>query len=238
MSSSPNREASSSRGPLKPGPGAIIIRLFAVCATVGAWLLLWLSLHGGLRPRLDTRLYEVSGRLVAQQALALLGGGGQITVIARDTAAFKNPATDIQMASFRKALGKAHVTVRSLRQLQVDPLRPIAVPSSDFYEALRDTPKGSVIVSFMGPPVLTPAERSRLKEINPAVVAFCSGGTEPLAELRSLFEQGLLHAAVVDRRAWSAERGAANQQDRPEESFLTLTPANVAELTAMREGSR
>jgi hypothetical protein len=237
MSSSPNREASSSRGRLEPGAGVIIIRLLAGCATLGAWALLWLSLHGGLRPRLDTRAYEASGRLVAQQALALLSSGGQITVITRDTAAFRNPATDIQLASFRNALGKAHVTVHSLRQLQVDPLRPISVPSGDFYEALRDTPKGGVVVSFMGPPLLGEPERSRLKEIKPAVVAFCSGNTQPLAELRSLFEQGLLHAAVVDRRAWNG-RGAASRQDRPEESFLTLTPANVAELTAMQEGSR
>ncbi len=239
MLSCRNREGSFSSSKTKTDMGATVIRILAVSATIGAWSVLLVSLHGGLGPRVDAHPYEASGRLMAQQALAWLTNGGQITVITRDTVTFKNPATDMQLASFRKTVGKAHATIRSLHALQVDPLRPIAVPSGDFCEAIGNTPKGSVVVSFMGPPLLTEAERSRLGEIKPAIVAFCSGGLPELVDLRSLFEQGLLAAAVVDCRG--AERLAprvANQRDHPEQSFLTITAANVADLSAWREGER
>ena len=240
MSSCPNREApffSSSK--TKTDMGATVIRILAVSAIIGAWSILLVSLHGGLGPRVDARPYEASGRLMAQQTLACLANGGQITVITRDTATFKNPATDIQLASFQKAIGKAHATIHSLRELQVDPLRPIAVPSGDFCEAIRNTPKGSVIVSFMGPPLLTEAERSRLGEIKPAIVAFCSGTLPELVDLRPLFDQGLLQAAVVYRRGVGrAAPGAANQRDQSEQSFLMITAANVADLSAWRGSER
>ena len=174
---------------------------------------------------------------MAQEALARLAKDGQITVFIRDTAAFANPATDLQIASFRRTLGKARVTIHSLRKLQWDPLRPIAVPSGDVCEAIRNAPKGSVIVSFMGPPLLTQAEVARLGERHPAIVAFCSGGLRQLPDLPPLFEQGLLQAAVLDCRGTRRlPGGASNPPVRSEPSFLTITSANLAELKALREG--
>ncbi len=198
-----------------------VIQIVAGSAIITAWSLFCFSLHGGLGPSVDARPHEASGRLMAQEALAWLAPGGQITVIARDTAAFKNPATDIQLASFRKTIGRAGAAIHSLHLLPVDPLRPMAVPSSDFCEVIRHTPEGSVIVSFMGPPRLTQAERFRLGEINPAIVAFISGSLPESADLRLLFQQGLLQAAVLDRR------GA----ERPEQSFVTITATNVADVS-------
>ena len=97
-------------------------------------------------------------------------------VITRDTTTFENPATDVQMASFRKTLREARVIVGSVQSLQVDPLRPVEVPSGDFQEMIGKAPKGSVIVSFMGPPpLLSSAQRRRLEETKPAIVAFCPG---------------------------------------------------------------
>jgi hypothetical protein len=207
-----------------------------VCViTIAAWSLLGISLHGGLGSHVDVRAHETSGRLMAQQALACLAPGGQITLFTRDTTTFKNPATDLQLATFLKTISQAHVVIHSFHALQVDPLRPIAVPSSEFCEVIRNTPEDSVIVSFLGPPLLTPTERSRLGDINPAIVAFCSGGLPELEELSSLFKQGLLKAAVVDCRGakWPAH-GAANQRDYAERSFLTLTATNLAELAALQ----
>jgi hypothetical protein len=123
--------------------------------------------------------------------------------------------------------------------LEVDPLRPIAVPASEFCEVIRNTPEGSVIVSFMGPPLLTQAERSRLGDIKPAIVAFCSGSLPELVDLPSLFQQGLLKAAVVDRRGveWPAP-GTANRRDYSQQSFLTLTATNLSEVSALPGAER
>jgi hypothetical protein len=199
-----------------------VIRIVAGIITVAAWSFVGFSLHGGMGPRFDAASYEASGRLMAQQALALLEPGGEITVLARDTTTFKNPASDIQLDSFRKTIERAHATIGDVHKLQVDPLRPIAVPSIDFCQAIRNTPQGGVVVSFMGPPMLTDVDRSRLGDIQPAIVAFCSGNLPQLVNLRSLFKQGLLQAAVVDRLGL----------EQPEQSFLTLTATNLAELSA------
>jgi hypothetical protein len=201
-----------------------VIRIVAGLITIAAWCFLGLSLHGGLGPRVDNGSYEASGKIMAQQALTCVEPGGQITIITRDTTIFENPASDIQLASFLKAINQAHATVGILHKLQVDPLRPIAVPSSDFCELIRNTPAGSVIVSFMGAPRLTAVERSRLGDIQPSIVAFCSGAGTENADLRSLFEQGLLQTAVVDRPS-------------SEQQFLTLTATNFADATA-RQGAK
>ena len=205
-----------------------VIRIVVSLTTIAAWSLLGLSLHGGLGPRVHSAPYEASGRLMAQQALACLAPGGQITVITRDTTTFRNPASDIQLASFRKTIDQAHVAIQSLHKLQVDPLRPVAVPSSDFCDLIRNTPEGSVIVSFMGPPLLTRAERSSLGDSKPAIVAFCSGRLPELADLRSLFQQGLVQAAVVDRR------GAKGS----EQSFLAVTATNLSDVSALPGAER
>ena len=215
-----------------------VIGTLAALATLAAWVLIFLSLHGGLGPRIDSGTHEATGWVMAQEALARLQPSGQITVIARDTSTFKNPATDIQMASFRKALGKAHAAMPSVHALQVDPLRPVEVPAGDFYGIMKNTPKGSVIVSFMGPPMLTASQCAQLGENKPAVVAFCSGSLPALVDLRSLFEQGVLQAAVVDRpgdRAPGPRR--SNLRACFDQSYLVITAANLADLPARFAGN-
>jgi hypothetical protein len=201
-----------------------VIRIAIGVVIIAAWFFVGVSLKGGLGPHVDADPYEVSGALMAQQALALLESGGQIAIIARDTTTFSNPASDIQLASFLKTIEQAHATIGTIRKLQVDPLRPIAVPSSDFCELIRNTDRGSVIVSFMGPPRLTDRERAGLGAIQPAIVAFCSGSLPELVDMRSLFAQGLLEAAVVDKRG-------------SEQPFLMLTASNFSGASA-RQGSK
>ncbi len=172
---------------------------------------------------------------MAQQALRLLQPGGQLILIARDTAAFKNPATDVQLASFRKTLRKARVSVGSIQSLQVDPLRPLEVPSGDFQELIRKAPKGSVIVSFMGPPpLLSPVQRQHLGESRPAIVAFCPGSVPERVNLPALFEQGLLQTAVVSRRNRAAAPATPNGglQGWFDQEFVGITSGDAAGLSA------
>ena len=215
-----------------------VIGTVATLAMLAAWVSICLSLHGGLGLRIDSRPHEATGWVMAQEALARLQPSGQITVIARDTSTFKNPATDIQMASFRKALGQAHAAMPSVHALQVDPLRPVEVPAGDFYSILKNAPKGSVIVSFMGPPMLTPSQCAQLGENKPAVVAFCAGSLPELVDLKLLFQQGVLQAAVVDRptgRTPGPRRG--NLRACFDQAYLVITAANLADLPARIAGN-
>jgi len=173
---------------------------------------------------------------MARQAMNLLQPGGQIIVITRDTAAFKNPASDLQLTSFNNTLRSAHVAVGRLLALQVDPLRPVEVPPGDFFELIRSATKGSVIVSFMGPPQLTEAQRRQLGEVKPAIVAFCSGSLPERVDLRTLFDQELLHAAVVSRK--SPARLSSPPKDLQgwfDESFLAITASDANTLTLRSE---
>jgi hypothetical protein len=178
-----------------------VIQGIAGLVTLGAAAFVCLTLQGGCSPRLDYRPHEAAGWFMARETLRHLKPGGQVIVITRDTTTFENPATDVQMASFRKTLREARVIVGSVQSLQVDPLRPVEVPSGDFQEMIGKAPKGSVIVSFMGPPpLLSSAQRRRLEETKPAIVAFCPGSLTERVNLPALFEQGLLQTAVVSRR--------------------------------------
>jgi hypothetical protein len=178
--------------------------------------------------------YEAAGMTLAKQALALLQPGGQITVIVRDTATFPNPASDVQLSSFKKAI-RPRATIGSVVALQVDPLRPVEVPPGDFFELIRKTPKGSVIVSFMGPPLLNAEQRTHLREIQPAIVAFCSGNLCRQVDLRELFIQGLLHAAVVSRRTPTVGLPPKDMQGWFDRSFVAITPENLTTLATAVE---
>lgn len=192
-----------------------------------------MTLHGGWPPRVSAEPHRAAGAVLARQALSLLSPQGQIIIIARDTSTFKNPATDIQLASFKKTLRRAHAFVSQARFLQVDPLRPVAVPPGDFLDLMRHASHGSVIVSFMGPPVLDEAQWRQLPDVKPAVVAFCPGNVADQVDLPTLFQRGLLRAAIVSRRQAVQPRSAPNPaQGLFDRYFQEITVTNVGEFYA------
>ena len=214
-----------------------VIQGIAGVVTLGAAAIIGLTVRGGFSPGLDSRPHEAAGWYMAQQALRHLQPGGQVILIARDTTAFKNPATEVQLASFRKAARKARVTIGSIQLLQVDPLRPLEVPPGDFQELIRKAPKGSVIVSFMGPPpLLSPVQRQHLGETRPAIVAFCPGSVPERVNLPALFELGLLQTAVISRRNPSASAATPRGlQGWFDQAFVGITSADATGLSAQSD---
>src|SRR5579872_1906755 len=139
-----------------------VIGAAAGVVALGSALALVFSLSSGFGPHIDPAPYQAVGRVLARQSLAFLKPGGRVTVITRDTLSFQNPATDCQLASFRKELGKAGVKIDSLRALQIDPLRPTTVPAGDFLQWIKKASKGDVLVSFMGPPIFNDTQLAQL----------------------------------------------------------------------------
>jgi len=160
-------------------------------------------------PRIDRRLHAEIGKALAKEALSLLGAGGQITVITRDTVTFRQPTLDILMKSFQREVRRAGRTIASTQLVQADPLRPADVPAGDFFELIRRSAPQHVIVSLFGPPLLTEEQRNKLGGVKPKIVAFCSGRLVENIDLRQLFNIGLLHAAVVSRQASSITSAAS-----------------------------
>jgi hypothetical protein len=152
-------------------------------------------------PPVDRKLHAQIGRTLAKEALSLARPGGQITVITRDTESFPQPALDILLKSFHREVRRAGDIPVATQSLQLDPLRPVEVPPGDFYELIRRSTVERIIVSLLGPPVLTKEQRRALGPVRPKIVAICFGNLAETLDLRECFNAGLLHIALVNRRA-------------------------------------
>lgn len=212
-----------------------VIQALAGLVTLGSVVAIVIVSRGGFAPGLEPHPHQAAGWAVARQALSLLKPGGQVMVITRDTTEFKNPATDFQLASFKQEMKRARVSISAVQLLQTDALRPMEVPAADFMDWINKSPAGSVIVSFMGPPVLTASQRKQLGEIKSAIVAFCPGSWPDRVNLKSLFDQGLLQSAIVSRRTPPSSAKPPSLQAWFDRSFTVVTAANVADVMAVAE---
>ena len=147
---------------------------------------------------IDRNLHAQIGEALAKEAASLLKPGGKVTVITRDTSAFSQPALDILLKNFTREIGK-RATITTL-PIAIDPLRPASVPAGDFFELLRRSKAEDVVVSLLGPPILSDQQRFVLGGVRPRVIALCNGAMSANLDLRRLFDAGLLHAAVVSRQ--------------------------------------
>lgn len=205
----------------------------AALVLFGSALAIVYSLSGGFGPSLDPAPHQAVGQVLARQTLSLLKPGGRIIVIARDTVTFQTPASEVQFAAFRKEVSKAGAKIDSVQSISINPINPLAVPSGDFLQDIQSASSGSVIVSLMGPPLLTEAQMAEFNQVKPAVVAFCPGAIRDEVDLRSLFAHGLLKAAVVSKPRAAIARGSAkSEQDAFDRQFVEVTPANLAALSS------
>jgi hypothetical protein len=170
----------------------VIATIAAAIVSVVAALFFFVTLP----PPVDRSLHANIGAALADEAGRLVRPGGKITVICRDMETFPQPAMDVLLKSFKSHTKGAEVITLPV---QVDPLRPANVPPGDFFELLRKSKAEDVIVSFLGPPMLSADQIVMAGGVRPRIVAFCAGPVAANLDLRSLFDVGLLHAAVVGR---------------------------------------
>jgi hypothetical protein len=191
-----------------------------------------MSMRGGAVPGIDARPHQAVGEMIAEHALGRLQPGGHLMVINRDASTFKNPASDYQMAAFKSAIARRHGRIDRVLLLQADPIRPIEVPPGDFLEIIKKVGPGSVIVSFMGPPILSDAQRQQLPAGKPAIIAFCPGALPDNVDLNPLFEQGLVQEVVVSRRQPQTTAHGGDLRTCFDAWFLAITPANLGSLAS------
>ncbi len=227
--------AAATTKPAQP-PGRKARSILAALVTLAAWVVVLLSLYP-LPPSFDRSPHSALGQVLAQEALKLQQPGGRIILITRDTAMFKTPAFEAQAEGFRRTLKKARVEIAATRLLKVDPLRVLSVPSGDFLELLRKASEKDVIVSLLGPPVLDAGQIAKLDGNRPRVLAVCSGAMPRQVDLKRLFDEKLIHAAVIsrDEPVASSAAGATSAFDR---LFKLITPANLAELPPLLSDAR
>src|SRR5258706_442442 len=200
----------------------------AVLVTLTSVLILHFFLQG-FGPRIDTRAHEALGQMLAQEAIKLRGSGGRIAVLARDGAVHKNPCVDAQYAAFQRTLKRSGASIASVKFFRLNPIRLVAVPPNDFFQIIQKSTPNDVIVSFIGPPVLSDEQIGGLGEQRAQIIAVCSGWTPRQVNLRRIFEQGLLSTAIISRPDASA-LAAANAEETFKQNFALVTAANISEL--------
>ena len=195
-----------------------------------AWAFLTVPLIA-FPPGINRRSHQALGQVLAEEAVKLLGSGGKVTVITRDTITYKNPAMDAQLRGFHETLKKARVTVAATVALRLNPISLVSAPAGDVFNAMKKQTEADVLVSFMGPAVLDEAQIAKLGDKRPKVVALCTGTMPQRINLKQLFDQKLLHAAVLSR---DHPTPGSPLSDTPQAWFDHLyqlaTPSNLAEL--------
>jgi hypothetical protein len=181
-------------------------------------------------PDVEPRPHLALGEALAAQAAKAIGPGGRITLIAPDIVAFKHPGAEVQLTAFHEALRQAKLSVAATNWIKLNPLYLRRVPPGDFAELLRKQSDGDVIVSLIGPPLLTPEQKARLGEKRPRVVAVCSGDLPLYFNLKSLFEDNLLHAAIINRRVPGPAPQSENLSQWFDHVFQWITAQNQADL--------
>jgi hypothetical protein len=205
--------------------------ILAALVTLAAWAVILLSICQ-LPPGFDRGPHRALGQVLGQEALKLQQPGGRVILITRETGTFKAPAFDAQAEGLRQTLKKARADISATRLVTVDPLRALGVPPGDFLELLRKGSDKDVIVSLLGPPVLDAGQLTKLDSNHPRVIAVCSGAMPRRIDLKRLFDEKLLHVAVI---SLDEPAGAASEFDR---HFKLITAANLADLPPLLSDSR
>ena len=208
-------------------------RLTAGAVILGSSISLFLYFYHS--PPFNSKPHQALGDVAADEAVKLIGPGGRIILIVRDTVFAESPATETQLKSFHARLKAASLNTAATNIIKVDPLRVTAVPSGDFLEIARKAGDADVIVSFLGPPVFTDAQVARLGGKRPKLVAFCTGAMPDQVDLPRVFEQKLLHVAIISRASpATAGPEPANLRAWFDRMYQVITPANLAELPSPR----
>jgi len=153
-----------------------------------------------LRPPFDHREHIGIGTVLAEQAAKLAGGGGRIVLIVPDTTLFDYPGAEAQLKAFHSSLRQAKLQVSATYPVRLDPLRPPRAPAADLVDMLRKySSESDVVVSLLGPGVPSPDLKLRLPPRHARILALCSGEMPRQINLPALFDENLLHVAIVSR---------------------------------------
>jgi hypothetical protein len=196
--------------------------------TVAAALLIFRYYHPV--PKIEARPHLGIGEELAARVVKL-NGSGRIILIVPDTSLGKFPGAKVQLKAFHAALQRANLAVTTTNIVKLDPNRVLRTPPGDFADILRKLTDADVVVSLLGPPILSVEQKARVGDRHPRVIAVCSGDLPRQVNLRSIFADQFLHAAIVSRPNPALTLpGSDKPIDWFNHFFYWITPQNLADL--------
>ncbi len=164
------------------------------------------------KPRSSIRPYEALGYGMAMEVIETSSGQpSQIVIVDDFQQHTESRAFQKQMSLFHETLQKEPaVRILATETLPQQPpydsqqgahftsLRGFGegMPSEIYFRILKDHPEASVIVSFIGPPILTEEEFAQLPQRLPRMIAYCSHESG----LKQHFADRILFQAVVPKK--------------------------------------
>jgi hypothetical protein len=196
-----------------------IVAGIAVFAVAGSIISVWRTMHRTEGPNLE--LFRAVGRGVAEQTAGLVGKQKELVLVAWDPKRSPFPDVDAQANAFIKAAKKLGLSVVATQLLPLTSDGTRGVPGEQFLELGRRFPT-AVIVSFVGPPLLTAEQLRGLPASRPKCVVVTAEVDWQLK--RALLKHVIDLAFLPGRRPVSAESKSTSPP------YLILTPDTAADL--------
>ncbi|HEU0009033.1 MAG TPA: hypothetical protein VFT34_04370 [Verrucomicrobiae bacterium] len=158
---------------------------------------LWIYFAHFAAPKINVPLHQAVGRVMAEETAKLLGNSGKIVVIAIDTP--KTPELKVQLEEFEKALKSfSGISVAKSYMLETEDKPKYGAGSGisarRYVRIVNKNTTADAIVSFVGAPELKEDEIRELQARPKLIVEARSAD-----KLKRLFDQHLLHVAIVSR---------------------------------------
>ena len=152
---------------------------------------------------------EALGRRAAEEVASLVGNKGEIAVYSLELGEGQAPTFVAQMEIFAKTLKKHGVKVGVTKRLPGGLNALVLGPrlSAEAYIALLgQAPSAGAIVSFVGPPEVSPDELLKLQAGHPPLVIVDTFGVLKGPTLPSMVESKAVALAIVALNAQDAEK--------------------------------
>ncbi len=181
-------------------------------------------------PKIEARPHAGIGQALAER-VGQFGGKGRIVLIVPDTSEGKFPGAALQLEAFHAALRRANLTVAFTNMVKIDPNRVLRAPPGDFADLLKKFTDADVVVSLLGPPVLNGDQKARVGERHPKIIAVCTGDMPRQVNLKTIFAEQFLHAAIISRPGVGLTTPTSdNPADWFQHYFLWVTPQSLTDL--------
>lgn len=185
----------------------LLVASLSVLATAASFYFL---LHRPVEKaeRVATDASEALGQRAAEEIARLVGNKGQIAVLSLDIAPGQAPTFVSQMEMFARTLKRHGVKIGATKLMPgglTSLVLGTGLPARDYMALVQQAPDAGAIVSFVGPPDLSPQELAELQAKCPPLVVVDTFGVLKGRGLPAMIEQKAVALAFIPLNSTEVE---------------------------------